>query len=103
MGVGSPILGGGCFSKFLGGLQIFGGVPPNFRRVSTGIRSTFGRYASYWNAFLLINLYLQRWTAIFKRLHFLAPNDAIEWNNRKESEACKWNPYEVYFLLPRIV
>ena len=32
-----------------------GGVPPNFRGgVSTGIRSTFGRYTSYWNAFLLL-------------------------------------------------
>ena len=34
------ILGGGCSSKFSGGV------------FSTGIRSTFGRYASYWNAFL---------------------------------------------------
>ena len=31
---------GGGSSKFLGGV------------FSTGIRSTFGRYASYWNAFL---------------------------------------------------
>ena len=50
---GSPIFFGvlqifGEFSKFSGGLQFFGGG------VSTGTRSTFGRYASYWNAFLLI-------------------------------------------------
>ena len=49
--------------QILGGLQIFGGGvskfsggggSPNFPggRVSIGIRSTFGRYASYWNAFL---------------------------------------------------
>ena len=71
---GSPNLGGGGSSKFLGGLQIFrgvskfsvgspifrGGVPPNFGGVglqifggvSIGIRSMFGQYASYWNAFL---------------------------------------------------
>ena len=74
-------LSGGASSKFSGGfLQIFfggfppnlggsskfsGGVPPNFRGrgsskfsggggVSTRIRSTFGRYASYWNAFLFL-------------------------------------------------
>ena len=43
--------GGGACSKFSGGclLQIFGGGPPIF-----GIRSPFGRYASYWNAFLFI-------------------------------------------------
>ena len=56
------ILGG--FLQILGGfLQIFGGGyflgeggPPKFSGVegfSTGIRSTFDRYASYWNAFLL--------------------------------------------------
>ena len=60
--------GGGVCYKFSGGclLQIFGGVSaPNFRggvcskfsgggRGSPifGIWSTFGRYASYWNAFL---------------------------------------------------
>ena len=39
---------GGCLLQILGGclLQIFGGSP------IFGIRSTFGRYASYWNAFL---------------------------------------------------
>ena len=45
------IFGGGCLLQISGGclLQIFGGVSaPIF-----GIRSTFGRYASYWNAFLL--------------------------------------------------
>ena len=57
------IFGGGLqffrgVSKFSGGLQIFGGFSkfsqgsPIFGGVSTGIRSTFGRYASYWNAFL---------------------------------------------------
>ena len=52
----SPILGGvsnfsgGCGLQIFGGggLQFFWGRSPNF-----GIRSTFGRYASYWNAFLL--------------------------------------------------
>ena len=64
---------GGGSSKFSGGGVFFGGVPPNFQGgvffgggsskfsgggyfggggFSTGIRSTFGRYASYWNAFL---------------------------------------------------
>ena len=41
---GSPIFQGGC-------LQFFGG------RVS-GIRSMFGRYASYWNAFLFVMCWL---------------------------------------------
>ena len=36
-------------SKFSGGSPIFRGGG-----VATGIRSTFGRYASYWNAFLYI-------------------------------------------------
>ena len=45
-----PNFRGGGSSKFSGGfLQIFGGG------VSTGIRSTFGRYASYWNAFLYLS------------------------------------------------
>ena len=58
---GGGIFGGGS-SKFSGGVFFLGGVPPNFRGgflqiflgggFSTGIRSTFGRYASYWNAFL---------------------------------------------------
>ena len=58
-GVPAPNFRGGACSKFFGGgclLQIFGGGAcskfsggaPIF-----GIRSTFGRYASYWNAFLL--------------------------------------------------
>ena len=42
--------GGGVWSRgvsnFFWGLQFFGGGV-------SGIRSTFGRYASYWNAFLL--------------------------------------------------
>ena len=44
--------GGGCLLQiFRGGclLQIFGGGVSNF-----GIRSMFGRYASYWNAFLFL-------------------------------------------------
>ena len=46
---GALIFRGGC-SNFSGGvLEIFGGV-------STGIRSTFGRYASYWNAFLFLKM-----------------------------------------------
>ena len=61
----------GVLQIFGGVLQIFGGgvlggVPPNFRGggvspnnggggFSPGIRSTFGRYASYWNAFLYNN------------------------------------------------
>ena len=57
--------GGGACSKFSGGgvpaPNFRGGVPaPNFRGGGSpifGIRSTFGRYASYWNAFFL---YLQR-------------------------------------------
>ena len=43
---GLQFFGGGVVSNFSGGLQFFGGESP------TGIRSTFGRYASYWNAFL---------------------------------------------------
>ena len=50
--------------QFLGGLHIFEGVVSNFQGVSkfsggfsTGIRSTFGWYASYWNAFLLFHKY----------------------------------------------
>ena len=38
-------------SKFSGGLQFFEGG------VSAGLRSTFGRYASYWNAFLFYILF----------------------------------------------
>ena len=52
-GVGSPIFRGWVVSNFsgVGGLQFFrGGLQ------DTGIRSTFGRYASYWNAFLCISL-----------------------------------------------
>ena len=57
-GVSVPNFRGGVCSKFLGGclLQIFGeGVCSQFSGGSPifGIRSTFGRYASYWNAFLL--------------------------------------------------
>ena len=63
-GVSAPIffggVGGWCLLQILGGgclLQIFGGVgsgpggevPPIF-----GIRSPFGWYTSYWNAFLLL-------------------------------------------------
>ena len=52
--------GGGGSGPGKGVLQFFGGVSPIFQGVSkfsgggvsTGIRSTFGRYASYWNAFL---------------------------------------------------
>ena len=54
-GGGVPFLCVGVASKFSGGyLQIFGGVPPNFQGgvSSPGIRSMFGRYVSYWNAFL---------------------------------------------------
>ena len=54
-GVSAPnFRGGGCLLQFFGG-----GSAPNFQggwgaRGSPifGIRSTFGRYASYWNAFL---------------------------------------------------
>ena len=59
--------GGGGFLQIFGGVSNFSGgeVSPNFRGegflqifggggVSTGIRSTFGRYASYWNAFLYL-------------------------------------------------
>ena len=51
------IFGGGVCSKFSGGVSapnFQGGSAPNFRGGSPifGIRSTFGRYASYWNAFL---------------------------------------------------
>ena len=63
-GVPAPIFfwGGAC-SNFLGG-GIFWGVPaPNFRggiffggAPIFGIRSPFGRYASYWNAFLFLIL-----------------------------------------------
>ena len=70
-GACSKFSGGAC-SKFSGGgclLQIFGGVPaPNFwggacSKISGGglifrIRSTFGRYASYWNAFLLHGVFM---------------------------------------------
>ena len=65
-GVPAPKFRGGACSKFSGGclLQIFlGGPAPKFWGGACskfsggspifGIRSTFGRYASYWNAFLL--------------------------------------------------
>ena len=70
----SNFLGGGV-SNFLGGVWLRGGWggPPNFfffflfllslgihpplPRPDTGIRSTFGRYASYWNAFLSMILW----------------------------------------------
>ena len=49
---------GGCLLQILGGAcsNFFGGVPaPIFWGAPIfGIRSPFGRYASYWNAFLLI-------------------------------------------------
>ena len=48
-GVGGYFFRGGIFW----GGYFFRGGPPNFGGgFSTGIRSTFGRYASYWNAFL---------------------------------------------------
>ena len=49
-GVPAPNFWGGACSKFSGGgaCSKFSGGSPIF-----GIRSTFGRYASYWNAFLL--------------------------------------------------
>ena len=53
-GVSAPNFGGGVCSKFFWGGGVSapnfggGGVPPIF-----GIRSPFGRYASYWNASLL--------------------------------------------------
>ena len=50
-GVCSKFSGGGGWGvsapNFQGGCLLPGGVPPIF-----GIRSPFGRYASYWNAFL---------------------------------------------------
>ena len=49
VGVSAPNFRGGLSSKFLGGVWSGGGVSPIF-----GIRSTFGRYASYWNPFLLL-------------------------------------------------
>ena len=45
--------GGGGLHFFRGGSPNFWGVS-NFSGVSTGIRSTFGRYASYWNALLYV-------------------------------------------------
>ena len=49
-GVPAPNFGG-CLLKFSGGAcSKFSGGSPIF-----GIRSTFGRYASYWNAFLFKN------------------------------------------------
>ena len=55
--------GGGIFS---GGVFFRGGL-------STGIRSTFGRYASYWNAFLFLlcknNLFEE-----IRRVLFVSPN-----------------------------
>ena len=52
-GEGVVLQFGGGISNFSGVSNFFGGVSPIFLGgVSTGIRSTFGRYASYWNAFL---------------------------------------------------
>ena len=58
-GVPAPNFRGGCLLQIFGGgacSKFSGGVPaPNFRGGGPpifGIRSTFGRYASYWNAFL---------------------------------------------------
>ena len=56
------IFGGGVCSKFSGGVSApnfpGGGVSPIF-----GIQSTFGRYASYWNAFLFLSA-----TAFFNQI-----------------------------------
>ena len=79
-GVPPNFRGGGIFeggsSKFWGGfLQIFGGEFLQFSEggflqfsggagggFSTRIRSTFGRYASYWNAFLFTYFSLWLWS-----------------------------------------
>ena len=52
----TPNFGGGVFPIFWeGGVSNFLGVFPIFQGGSpTGIQSTFGWYASYWNAFLFI-------------------------------------------------
>ena len=60
--VSAPNFWGDVCSKFLGGclLQIFLGGSPIF-----GIRSTFGRYASYWNAFLFLWKKAVRFSRVF--------------------------------------
>ena len=61
-GVPAPNFRGGCLLQIFGGVPApnFWGVPaPNFRGGGSpifGIRSTFGRYASYWNAFLYFTI-----------------------------------------------
>ena len=57
----SKFLGGCLLQIFFGGVSGPGGVPPIFR-----IRSTFGRYASYWNAFL----FLSEFTFVKSRIIF---------------------------------
>ena len=55
-GGSAPNFGGGCLLQiFGGGVSGPGGGSPIF-----GIRSTFGRYASYWNAFLFLNFHVVR-------------------------------------------
>ena len=93
----SPIFQGGLqflgVSNFSGGLQFFWGIsnffggvkggPPSFFLLisafvgdtptpgpDTGIRSTFGRYTSYWNAFLFCEC---RWSGYHEVLSTLKP------------------------------
>ena len=50
---GAPIFRGGSRGEFFFDFCFLWGYPPP--GPDTGIQSTFGRYASYWNAFLLLN------------------------------------------------
>ena len=66
------IFGGGVWVLQIWGgfLQIFGGV--FWGGLSTGIRSTFGRYASYWNAFFF------GWSLCVKLWHHFG-TFSLEW------------------------
>ena len=69
---------GGIPPNFRGGyLKFSGGGVSNFRGgclkfsgggVSSGIRSTFGRYASYWNAFLFCFFPIEMWYTFLELL-----------------------------------
>ena len=78
------IFGGGVGLQIFGGfLQIFGGSPIFWGGVSSGIRSTFGRYASYSNAFLFkINSVINVWlfkssSAVFENLSSSSVNNVL--------------------------
>ena len=69
-GVSAPNFGGVSAPNFWGGvcgpgLVPKGGVPPIF-----GIRSPFGRYLSYWNAFLFVMVFILGFSTGYRQLSY---------------------------------